>query len=334
MDENRPGPRPWSAETITVCPVDLPVQAWIEASMRWFAEQFGEEAVLRDVALPVPSFLPADYSGTADQIEALVFRIRDLMSVDPARRVVVRLFDGSSSTAARRAERRAVGHYHEENGQAVISLDLRETTDPAHLTAIIAHELCHVRLLGENRISATRTDHEHLTDLLTVYLGFGIFTANAALSFTETADGWSVQPRGYLSEKDLNGAHNDGYARLGYLTEAEFGYALACYCRLRGEDDPAWAAHLDPGPRQFLKQGLAYLVRSGPGTFPTLRRGVGRMSIEVVPRMRSSGVSFLIMVRGFEQRLLPRPTWPIATSVPPTPEPDPTGPLPVNQPIN
>lgn len=53
----------------------------------------------------------------------------------------------------------------------------------------------------------------------------------------------------------------------------------------------------------------------GPGAFPALRCGAGSMSIEVAPRMRSSGVRFLIMVlRRFEQWLLPRPTWPIANS--------------------
>ncbi len=47
---------------------------------------------------------------------------------------------------------------------------------------------------ARGRISADRKDHERLTDLLTVYFGFGVFTTNAALRFGETARGFSVQP--------------------------------------------------------------------------------------------------------------------------------------------
>jgi len=41
------------------------------------------------------------------------------------------------------------------------------------------HELGHVLLLADGKISKDRKDHEHLTDLLTVWLGLGIFTANS-----------------------------------------------------------------------------------------------------------------------------------------------------------
>jgi hypothetical protein len=121
-----------------------------------------------------------------------------------------------------------------------------------------------------------------------------------------------MRPRGYLSEQMLNGARNDGYARLGYLTEPEFGYALACYCWLRGEATPAWITHLDPGPRDFLKMGLSYLARSGRrGDFPTLQAGPNQISINVVPKMRSSAVDFLIMTsRGYEKLVRIRPVWP------------------------
>jgi hypothetical protein len=186
------------------------------------------------------------------------------------------------------------------------------------LVAIIAHELCHVRLLGENRITAARKDHERLTDLLTIYLGFGIFTTNAALSFSEDARGWSIQPRGDMSERIINGARNDGYSRLGYLNEAEFGYALACYCRLRGEITPPWTTYLDPGPRTYLNQGLAYLAHSEPsGGFPTLR--THNVSVRVVPGLGSPAVRFhLLILRGHEQRLRSEPKQPFVQSTPPT----------------
>ncbi|GLY82296.1 helix-turn-helix domain-containing protein [Actinoallomurus iriomotensis] len=267
--------------------VDFASQAWIESSIQWFISEFGKEAALREITPSTSDLLPTNYTGTPEQIEALVIRIRDLMSVDSSQQLTIRFFDGSDGEGMVRHGPRAVGHYHEENGRAVIGLDIQEAANPDFMTAVIAHELCHVRLLGERRITPSREDHERLTDLLTIYLGFGVSTTNAALIFTQTAHSWSVQPRGYLSEQTLNGSRNDGYAKLGYLTEQEFGYALACYCWLRGETAPAWATHLDPGPREFLKMGLAYLTRSSlPGDFPTLRVDSNRISISVTPQIR------------------------------------------------
>jgi hypothetical protein len=193
------------------------------------------------------------------------------------------------------------------NGRPVIGLDTREASDPAYLTAIIAHELCHVRLLGEGRVTATRKDHERLTDLLTVYLGFGVFTANAAFSFGKAARSWSIQPQGDLDERTLNAARNDGYSRLGYLTEQEFGYAMACRCWLRHETEPAWISHLDPGPRTYLKQGLTYLSRNAKaGEFPTFNIWTGRISIRLVPRNISQALGPFFP---FDQGLRARADW-------------------------
>lgn len=248
------------------CPVDTGAQLWIESSILWCAGEFGKEIVLRDITRPA-RFLPRLYSATAEQITALVDRVSALMLVHPAS-IRLDLFDGSAGKkkAAISGSRRMVGHFRMEDGQAVIALDRAESADPAHLTAIIAHELCHVRLLAENRIDTSRPDNERLTDLLTVYFGFGIFSANAAFSYAKAARGWSIQQGGNLDERALNAARShDGYSRLGYLSEKEFGYALACYCRLRGDAEPAWAPELNTGARGYLDQGLAFIGRTGSG---------------------------------------------------------------------
>ncbi len=86
------------------------------------------------------------------------------------------LFDGPAArkkTGTRGSgTEHAVGHFRMQDGQPVIDLDRSEAADPTCLTAIVAHELGHVRLLGEGRITtADRPDHERLTDLLTVSSG-------------------------------------------------------------------------------------------------------------------------------------------------------------------
>lgn len=271
MSENLEETRPWLRVEKDDCPVSTPQQAWIESSMKWFAGEFGTEPLLGGIVLPGPN-LVSGYSGTKRQIGRLIAGVCSVMSVKPSD-LIVEFFDlrELKDEQARRG-RLAVGHYYVEDGRPVIGLDISEASDPHYLTAIIAHELGHVRLLGEGRITAARKDHERLTDLLTVYFGFGIFSTNAALRFRESARGFSVQPLGYLDERTLNAARNEGYSRLGYLTEAEFGYAMSCYAWLRGETDPDWAGHLDPGPRAHLRQGLRYLSRCArEGELPTTR---------------------------------------------------------------
>jgi len=160
-----------------------------------------------------------------------------------------------------------------KDGKAVVALDRSDFYDRQILTAVVAHELCHVRLLGEGRIRRGNPDNERLTDLLTVYFGFGIFSTNAAMNFARAERGWRIVPRGLLDDRALNGSRNEGYGRLGYLRTAEFGYALACYCWLRREETvPAWARYVNPGPYACLEQGLAYLKRaSRTGELPAAR---------------------------------------------------------------
>lgn len=121
------------------------------------------------------------------------------------------------------------------------------------LVATTAHELAHERLLVEAEVDPDRADQEPLADLLTVYLGLGGFTANAALDRETWLEPGQLRPR-----------QRSRVSRQGYLTEPMFGYALARYSWLRGETDPDWADYVDTNPRTFLRQGLRYLERSEP----------------------------------------------------------------------
>lgn len=90
-------------------------------------------------------------------------------------------------------------------------------------------------------------------------------SAEFGRSYATAGRGWSVDAYGSLDERTLNAARNDGYRRLCYLNEREFGYALACYGKLRGEPDPAWAGDLNPRAWAALRHGLAYLAAAGHG---------------------------------------------------------------------
>lgn len=255
----------WLPSAGSDCPVGARTREWTESSIRWFLGQFGP-VVYRDPVLPTADFLSGEgYSASEGEIEELVGRLGELMQVTPGS-FTLELFDEADErkTAAASGRRRAVGHFRVVDGRMVISLDRGETSDPGQLTAVAVHELCHLRLTGEGRVPRGRPDGERLTDLLTVYFGFGVFTANSAMRFSRAGHGFTVVSRGLLDDRTLNAAkRNQGYQRLGYLSSAEFGYALACYCWVRGETElPGWARHVNPGPRVHMEQGLAYLRRT------------------------------------------------------------------------
>lgn len=209
----------------TPCPVNPREQKWIEESLAWLRDAFGE---------PRPVITP-DALAAGD----LVARLCQLMEVDPATITVERYGDSAEDDLARVAgltvrSQGVAGHYRRENGRPVIAFD--RTLTSTRLVATVAHELGHVRLDGRY----DGADHEPLTDLATVHFGLGIFTANACFDFSQDQQRRQVR-------------------RLGYLTEPMYGYALACHARSRGERRPDWAGQLDVNPRAFLRRGLRHL---------------------------------------------------------------------------
>jgi hypothetical protein len=127
---------------------------------------------------------------------------------------------------------------------ATIGVERSKLDDPVALVATTAHELGHELLLGEGRVSSDTRDHEPLTDLLTVFMGLGIFTANSTIRDQGWSSGVMV---GWTT------------SRLGYLDQRTFGYALARFANVRGESSPKWLKYLRPDVRAPFRQSIRYL---------------------------------------------------------------------------
>ena len=125
----------------------------------------------------------------------------------------------------------------DDSGRFTIAIDRENLSNPINFIGTIAHELAHVKLLGEERIEQ---NDEMLTDLLTVFMGYGIFTANSAFEFYTRTDRWGYQSRGYLKIE-------------------EWGYALAVLAYLRNEEAPDWSTHLNVRIRPEFKKSLRYM---------------------------------------------------------------------------
>ncbi len=111
----------------------------------------------------------------------------------------------------------------EQGGVAVITYDPAKVREPAVLVATFAHELAHYRLATvRDELPGGHDMHEYLTDLMTVFLGFGLFGANGAFNFRQHGDAFS---------------HGWQWSRAGYLRERDWAFALAVFVALR--DEPA-----------------------------------------------------------------------------------------------
>lgn len=232
------------------CPVDDDDKAWLEASMEWLLDEFGADTFRNvTVVLPTDEFFPDSYYGDEDDVWALVERACGYMEVNPDS-IELDFFDNPHGDLQKNVQwlestyDGASGHYQKRRNKFVVSLATSQLADPMSLVATIAHELGHVRLLGEARLSAGFEDHEPLTDLLTVFFGFGVFTANSSFSFQQSDTGWRTGSQGYLTEEML-------------------GYALALFALMRGERNPAWSKYLDGSVKTYFKDGHRYLEKTG-----------------------------------------------------------------------
>ncbi|MEX0585597.1 MAG: hypothetical protein WD176_03070, partial [Pirellulales bacterium] len=157
------------------CPCDPTAKAWVEERLRWLDRQFPESAFSgRRVVLPTAEFFPDPYDGSNKSIRILFDRVCEYMDVDPysvsleftAHAGKLNFVNESGQSLPDAAgtyqshELFGDGTYvsgtpevaPEPAGRSIIRLDRADAGEPLSLVGTIAHELAHVRLLGEGRI--------------------------------------------------------------------------------------------------------------------------------------------------------------------------------------
>jgi len=144
----------------------------------------------------------------------------------------------------------ADGYYQQHEGKYRIWSNVSNLDDPLNLVATFAHELGHVHLLGHGRVTTDVEDHEPLTDLLTVFMGFGVINSNAVLREQNTK--LSL----HFSRWRLS--------RHGYMNMRMYAYALARFAHDRGEVRPSWAKELRADVAADFRKTMEYF--DGPVT--------------------------------------------------------------------
>jgi len=229
------------------CPVSEISRLRLEEAFLILLEFFGKENTQhRRVLIPHFSHFPISYNGTEQTANETLKIVAAQMEV-PFDRIILGYYDdgvrevstgspfgGRIFLQSEKDDQNAAGLYwgRTEDDKYEIWLNRGNLTEPEGLVATLAHEIAHIKLLGENRIAV---NNEPLTDLTTIFFGLGIFNANEAFQTFRNFD-------------------SHGWRSKGYLSQTQWGYALALFANLRGEESPQWIDHLMPNVKgDFLK---------------------------------------------------------------------------------
>jgi hypothetical protein len=244
-------------------PINEEQRQWVNEGFRRLEKLLGRHRMLEaKIVEPTAKDFPDPYDKTPEAVDKLFSRVCSYMQVDRSS-IKLEIFPDETEELREilpswrdRGGKRAAGlyiHAHEQeridDGEERMVVAIRSTMlrDPMSLVATAAHELGHVILLGGELMSGSTEDHEPMTDLLTVFLGLGIFTGNCAARFQQFQNdrriGWSTQ-------------------HLGYLSERVFGYALAKFAIERAEHRSEWARHLSPNVRADFKNSKSWIEKN------------------------------------------------------------------------
>ena len=226
------------------CPVETGWKIWTESRMRWLTDKLGFDRLASiEVILPEHRYFPDPYTATPADAGKIFERVCGYMNLDPNRFDLEVIPDEELDDF--------VGEYIAgERPRIVVASS--QLLDMERLVATIAHELGHDILLGGGLITVEKEDHEPLTDLITVFLGFGLFMANATLR----------------DKKEVG--NNTSYHKIdaqGYLPSRICGYGLALFAYARGETKPDSARYLRPDAAQTFNAALRYLNKTGDSLF-------------------------------------------------------------------
>ncbi|MEM0909257.1 MAG: hypothetical protein AAGJ94_17975 [Pseudomonadota bacterium] len=226
--------------------LDPVAQDWIFENFTWLMREFGGggEFNKSTLVLPKPGFFPID-GETGDARAQKVFQaIKDYAGMGDWPVTLVadddpKAIRGEPSLVSIQHGTHALGRFVADQDGAMITYTPMLLAEPMQLIGTLAHELSHYLLCtGKTDPPSDEDENEYLTDLCTVFLGFGVFLANTRFNTEVVAMG------------PMSGV---GWRQSGYLPEPELVFATALFLKVQG---------IDPAEAQnFLKPHLAKALK-------------------------------------------------------------------------
>jgi hypothetical protein len=250
-----------------ICTVSDEVRDWGINTFDWLIQEFGYNK-FDEINMLTPTI--KDFPIKSEDNEKLARETLNIicnqMNIDPMDVELTfyktKFLDKNGKTTA--------GLYRgiNENNKYHVQLNEEFIAHHEKLVAVLAHELCHVKLIGEDRDD--NADDEFLTDFTTVFFGLGIFNANASKEYYHNNSGVT-------------------FSDSGYIDESEFAFILALFAYYKNDFKAEWSKYLSTTITHFFKANLHYLIKN-EGTLFTEKTN----EIEYVRRYKEvKGLRFL-----------------------------------------
>jgi len=233
------------------CPVNEEKRLWLENSFIWLLNEFSEKYFL-DKAILSPS--DSRLVQLADSVEIdlnqVIRIVLEQMDIDFSsvntfiyddRPLEIEMGAGYISTKIEASVNYSAGLYGGKNADGTfnIGIERSQLRKLNILIATLAHEAAHIKITGESRIENA---DEQFIDIVTIFFGFGVFTANSLIYFDQES-------------KKINWQ--------GYSTQQEIAYSLALYTYIRGEGyEPIWYKHLNSEVKSFYDESQLYIMHN------------------------------------------------------------------------
>lgn len=238
--------------------LDSEASDWLLDAFAWSLENFDADYFYRHTVLVQPSneFFPGRADSTQAMAEMIFSRVKSYAGVA---HWPTRVADFSACMIPTQPAIQITGNLRDPDGEppAEISDDTsllipynpQQVSNPEGLIASFAHALAHY--LGQMARTPPPGGAEfwpHVTELLAIYLGFGLMFANSAYTF-----------RG-----GCGSCYNPQANRDAYLTEPQSVYALAIFSVLKGLSDKDVTRHLKGHLRGFYKNATREVRQRAP----------------------------------------------------------------------
>lgn len=231
--------------------IDDATRQWLMDIYAWALRHFGADVFYQESILVTPT--EAHFPGRADSVHGmaeLVFeQVKRHAGVAhwPTRLVPPGAFDPDipqrlELTGAVRGTRGDAPVVVDPAHRLTITYQPNMVNDPEALIATYAHTLAsYMAALAGAEPPGGRENWPQMTEVLAVFMGFGVMIANTAYAAPKTGCGSCRMP---------------GAERASYLSQYDLTYALALFCALKGIPQGEAARHLKGPLKGFFRKAL------------------------------------------------------------------------------
>lgn len=213
----------------------------------WLLRNFGGDIFYRQTSLILPTnaFFPELFDSREVTAETVFHYVQKYAGMKewPCQLKALTDEPALKTTSSNTITQTPLGTFSaKESGKAIITYNPSLLLRPTQLVATFAHELAHYLTGGCTEPPPGGWENwEAVTDITTVFMGFGVFMTNSVFTFRECTDGESY---GCCS------SHS------GYVSEEMLAFALGIFVKLKEIKPYTLYRYLEPAIKSLVVKSL------------------------------------------------------------------------------